>query len=459
MGRLFMTSTRNCFLRLPAILSIVALLCSGCFDFDLGLNGDPASKQNGGAPTSEDDGPPAADEDDGPPAADENDDEAEAALPPSEGEAPDDEAPDDPADAPPAAPDEPSSPDTGTDPPPSSVSTGSYGAGKTGPSAEACDTTGTRVSSIAAISGSGTFLLSGGSYGALSVPEGGTVKPYNCEQVTINGTVSLGNGATVAGLTVKSDAKWVIRIGGRDITVRNSTINGGSIEAIRVFDNANNVDLVGNNIDGGRNNHTVKVIAESGSAHPADIRIHNNRFTKRYYGTASEDLLQLEGHKDVVVTNNTFENNPSGEDGLDVKQGTDGILVEHNDFNGSTIQHECLMVAGGYARNIIRDNQFSDCKAISLGAGYDTWPWWRFEANHLRDSQLRLRQSRDAEVIGNDMVGGQLTLGIPTENDNPRNLTLIDNRFSGVWIDNNLIYSYTCANNVLDGVSGSSLDC
>jgi hypothetical protein len=428
----------------------------------LGLNGDPASNQNGGAPRSKKDRPPAADENNDPPAADENDEAGAAlppALPPSEEEARD-EAPDDPADAPPAAPDEPSSPAGGsTDSPPSSVSTGSYGAGKTGPSAEACDTTGTRVSSIAAIRGSGTFLLAGGSYGALSVPEGGTVKPYNCEQVTINGTVSLGNGATLAGLTVKSDARWVIRIGGRDITVRNSTINGGSIEAIRVFDNASNVDLVGNNIDGGRYNHTVKVIAESGSAHPTDIRIHNNRFTKRYYGTAGEDLLQLEGHKDVVVTNNTFENNPSGEDGLDVKQGTEGILVEHNEFNGSTIQHECLMVAGGYARNIIRDNQFSDCKAISLGAGYDTWPWWRFEANHLRDSQLRLRQSRDAEVIGNDMVGGQLTLGIPTENDNPRNLTLIDNRFSGVWIDNNLIYGYTCANNVLDDVSGSSLDC
>ena len=259
---------------------------------------------------------------------------------------------------------------------------------------------------------------------------------------------------------MRSDSNWVIRIGGRDITVRNSTVNGGSIEAIRIFDNADNVRLTGNNLDGGRNNHTVKVISENRSGHPSRITIDHNRFSKQYYGTSSEDLLQLEGHHDVAVTNNTFEGNPQGEDGLDVKQGTQGIRVEGNEFRGSTIKDECLMVAGGYAENIIRDNRFSDCAAVSLGAGYDTWPWWRFEGNQLTDSQLRIRQSQDAEVIDNDMTGGQLTLGIPREGDNPKGLTLTNNTLVDVRIENGLRYAYSsCSGNVLDHVSGDSIGC
>lgn len=449
------TSHRLRTARWLSLLATVVLLSSAC-DGVLDVNGPPAAQDaaaqgrddaaSDGVGQGTDAAPPAQTSSQPAPAGDDADTAA----------APADPEPADPAPADPEPADEPGPAEPQAT---AAAGSGAYGAGATGPGAEQCETAGTRVSSTGQIRGNGVFLLAGGTYGSTSVPAGATVKPYDCQKVTINGTVSLGDGATLAGVTARTDSNWVIRIGGRGITVRNSTINGGSIEAVRIFNNADDVRLTGNNLDGGRNNHTVKVIAEDGAGHPSRIRIDHNLFTKQYYGTASEDLLQLEGHHDVTVTNNTFENNPRGEDGLDVKQGTDGIVVERNDFRGGNIKDECLMVGGGYAHNMVRDNRFSGCNAISLGAGYDTWPWWRFEGNHLTDSQLRLRQSQDAEVVGNDMVGGLLTLGIPAENDNPKDLEISGNTFVDVQINNRLRYSYSCSANVLEDVSGSTLSC
>ena len=338
---------------------------------------------------------------------------------------------------------------------------GAYGAGETGPSAEECSTNGTRINSAGAIRSSGTFLLEGGSYGSLSVPSGATVKPYNCQNVAVDGSVRLGDGATLAGVTVQSDSDWVIKIGGQDITVRNSTVKGGTIEAIRIYDNARNIKLIGNNLDGGRENHVVKVKAQSSSANPDNILIHNNRFTKTYYGGSSEDLLQLEGHDHVVVSNNTFSDNPRGEDGFDVKQGIDGMLVEHNRFEGNNINAECLLVQGSYAKNIVSDNMFTNCKGVSLGAHPEakSSPWWRFDGNKLRNSMLRMRRSENAEIVNTEMASGTLKLGITSQDDIPRNLKITGNTFSGVKVENRLKYSYTCANNVMHNMAGESLKC
>jgi hypothetical protein len=275
-----------------------------------------------------------------------------------------------------------------------------YGASGTGRRAEACTTTGTRVSNPAAFRSGGTYLLEAGTYDDLRIPSGATVKPFDCADVTVRGTVSLADGATVAGMRITSDAGWVMRISGRDITVRHNVIRGGGIEAVRIYDDAANVRLVGNRLDGGRNNHVVKVKSERSGHNPADIVIRNNRFTKTYYSSGSEDLLQLEGHRNVRIINNTFSNNPRGEDGVDVKQGTQGMVMRRNRFLGGNINGECLLVQGSYADNIVKRNHFEDCKAISLGAHPEarSRPWWRFAGNRLEDSSLRLRRSEDAVV-------------------------------------------------------------
>ena len=336
-----------------------------------------------------------------------------------------------------------------------------YGAGKTGPAAESCATDGQRVRSAGAIGSGGTFLLEGGTYNGLRVPSGATVKPFDCEKVTIRGTVSLANGATLAGVTVTSDAGWVINIGGRNITLRHNAISGGSTETVRIRDNATNVRLDGNTLDGGRNNHVVKVKSESSGQHPTDIVIHNNRFTKTHYSSSSEDLLQLEGHRNVTITNNTFANNPRGEDGVDVKQGTQGMVMRRNHFLGGNINSECLLVQGSYAKNIVENNHFENCNAISLGAHPEARlrPWWRFAGNLVEDSELRLRRSENAMVVNNVMVGGVLKLGIAGGDDVPRNPTVSGNKLTNVSIANRVAGDITCANNAMSKVSGDALRC
>jgi pectate lyase len=339
--------------------------------------------------------------------------------------------------------------------------TGPYGARRTGPSAETCETDGTRVSSVNSITGPGTFLLRRGSYGSMSVPPGATVKPYDCARVTITGAVSLGDNSTLAGVMIEADADWVLRINGDGITIRNNTIHGGTVEAVRIFDGASNVTLVGNNLDGGRDNHVVKVAGGAGSGNPDNIVIRNNRFTKTFYSDTTEDLLQLEGHDHVEITGNTFSANPRGEDGIDVKEGTDGMLVLRNAFEGTDIAGECLLVQGGYANNIVRDNLFKDCKAVSLGAHPEdrSDPWWRFEGNRLENSTLRVRRSADAEIVDVEMVGGTLQLGLTSQGDTPRDLHLTGNRFIRVTVDNNLRHEYTCSDNVMVDLAGDALDC
>ena len=243
--------------------------------------------------------------------------------------------------------------------------------------------------------------------------------------------------------------------------MRHNTVRGGSIEAVRIHDNARNVKLVGNNIDGGRNNHTVKVKSESSGANPDGIVIRGNRFSKTYYSGSSEDLLQLEGHNYVEITNNTFADNPRGEDGVDVKQGTRGMLMERNRFEGGNINAECLLVQGSEADNVVQDNVFDDCKGVSLGAHPEAQqsPWWRFEGNQLRDSMLRIRRSVNAEIVGVDMVGGTLKLGLTSRDDTPRNLKIRNSRFADVEIDNNLEYGYECADNVMLNTSLDGLQC
>lgn len=452
-----MSVRTNRLLRTLLGLTVWSMLCTGCL-FDLGNASGllqpaaPADDDQDTADPAPVEPPASVGERDDPPAPEPEPEPAENDNPP----APEPEPEPEPADN-----DNPPAPEPDPEPagnPPSGNRR--YGAGQTGPTAESCTTQGTRVSSTGAIAGNGTYLLTAGTYGNLRVPSGATVKPYDCAKVTVRGTVSMANGSTLAGLTVISDAGWVLNIGGRDITLRHNAIRGGSTETVRIRDDATNVRLEGNTLDGGRNNHVVKVKSESSGHNPADIVIHNNRFTKTHYSSSSEDLLQLEGHRNVTITNNTFSDNPRGEDAVDVKQGTQGMVMRRNDFVGSNIAGECLLVQGSYAKNIVEDNRFRNC-TVSLGAHPEerSSPWWRFDGNLLENSELRLRRSENAVVTNNVMVGGLLKLGISSNDDIPRTPTVSGNTFTNVSIANRLTGSYTCADNAMSNMSGDALRC
>jgi hypothetical protein len=141
-----------------------------------------------------------------------------------------------------------------------------------GPGNEDRDTTGTQATTsnyttvlAAANSGDEVLLRAGTTYGNLNIPAGVTVKPYDCEPVTAS-SFDLQNGSTIAGFTVSStSAQWLDRIDGRttaitDVEIRNMTLRGGTTEAIRIEDDVDGVLITGSDIDGGQNNHAIKVM-------------------------------------------------------------------------------------------------------------------------------------------------------------------------------------------------------
>lgn len=335
--------------------------------------------------------------------------------------------------------------------PPTTTTTapsGSYGMSGTGPGLEPCTTTGIAVTTSAAVTSApqnSVILMRAGTYSTgFTVPQGSTVKPYNCETVQINDNVAVNNNTTVAGLSITANSdSWALRITARtNVTVRNSNIRGGTIEAIRIDGAANGVTITGNLIDGGLNNHTMKVRSNVGN--PTNITISNNLFTKIHFG-GGEDLLQLEEHGVVVVDHNTFRDNPTGEDGIDVKSGG-GVTITGNLFDGATINFECLLVQGNLQPILVQANKITGCTA-SLGAHPEGNhnPSWTFRQNLLVDVTLRLRRSFDARMEGNTwQSGGLVQLGTSTSGDYPRSALFTGNNFGSAGWDPEPLATFTC---------------
>ena len=215
--------------------------------------------------------------------------------------------------------------------------------------------------------------------------------------------------------------------------------------------------LDGLDVDGGRDNHVLKVRSNGGS--PDAITISNSRFSKTFFSTSSEDLIQLEGHGNVVITRSTFSANTQGEDGIDVKTGA-GVTIVGNYFDGQSLNAECLLVQGDRATNVVEGNFFDNGCTVSLGAHPEAQlsPWWRFANNWLYNTELRLRRSVDAMVVHNTVVGGRLTLGTSTSGDQPRNAVIANNIFQGSSFSDKATsagFSYTCTTNIFTGTSGS----
>jgi hypothetical protein len=356
-----------------------------------------------------------------------------------------------------------------------------YGAGSVGPGREPCETDGIVVDggdyprAINNADAGSTVLIRGGTYGeGFAIPAGTSgnptiVKPYNCENVTINAGIGVDSWTTVAGLRLNSPSTWAIRVH-RDsgtamtnVVVRNNKIRGGNVEAIRISRNVRNIDITGNDLDGGRKNHVIKVHWENSSWRPTNINIVNNVFHKNETGSG-EDLLQLEGHHTVLVERNTFRNVPN-EDGVDIKAAGPGggATLRRNYFDGSSIRAECLLVQGTRANTIIENNYFDNGCQASLGAHPEngSLPWWRFRNNIIDNGELRLRRSEGAEILNNTMQGGTLKLGLGS-GDHPRNAIITGNTFTNVDLIDRVTDAgdtYTCTNNTLTNVTGDWSAC
>jgi hypothetical protein len=185
-----------------------------------------------------------------------------------------------------------------------------------------------------------TVLLRTGNYdpsGTLTVPSGTSAAPilvgsYNGERPVIVGPVRVnGSFVTVEGLKIQTSTdSYALQIERasstalQNITLKNLEVLGGTGDGIRIRSNVRDTTLLNSIVDGGRNNHAMKILCSSETSAncqfiPENIKVHNNEFHKQFFGTtATEDLIQIEGTGNVEITSNDFSANP-GEECVDIK--------------------------------------------------------------------------------------------------------------------------------------------
>ena len=314
-----------------------------------------------------------------------------------------------------------------------------------------------------------TVLLRAGSYtpsGNLDVPTGAesqpiTVANHNRESVRINGAVRFGLGHVILeGLQIDSgeDSDYTIQIESRtdtlisNIRITNADILGGTIEAIRIRGNVQDVTIENSLLDGGRDDHVVKIRCDDTQGCnrvPENIVITNNAFSKRRSSFfpkklccdesvgGSGDLLQLSGNGDVTISYNHFGGNDY-EDCVDIKsQGRNGAVTifSHNivdsthdkkfPSSSSGCRQEGLLLHGSHRGPvIIKGNYF-------IGGGN------RFRVTNLEtavqnnifaDTKLVLA-GRDMTFAYNTVLRGALKMG--DSRSTPYGAILINNIFSG----------------------------
>ena len=313
-----------------------------------------------------------------------------------------------------------------------------------------CAPSGTWQSRIEGAGPGTTILLRDGTYdpsGTLDIPAGMTDFPiviakYNREAPRITGPVVFGNGhVLMEGLTVNAAAEsnYAILIEKttsgtpkQNIELKNLDVLGGTIEAIRLRGNVRGIAIRRSLIDGGRNNHTMKVRCQTtgscGSLIPENITIENNKFSKNcaFPTAAGEDLLQFEGAGNATVIHNEFGNNPNGEDCVDWKsQGRTGttIVFSHNLVDDCNFEGILFQQAQTNGTTTIEGNRF-------------------FGPQLLRHTHAGTRVINNVFSSGTTVVSADnLTVGFNTFLSSfkfgdatagpPQGLTLINNIFSG----------------------------
>lgn len=349
-----------------------------------------------------------------------------------------------------------------------------------------------------------TFLLRGGLYQASQTLRIGaglsgqlvTVKPYNCEAVTLRGGLQLQSYTVLAGLRIESalstqtGPSYTLRIDGkttvrRAITIRNNTIVGGEVDAIRINDQVSGVTITGNQIDGGKGGHDLFVTTEIQpivtTKSPTNIQISNNRFTKVYYratGIPSEDMFQVRDARVIRFLNNTCENGSRMEQCVDIKSVSAPLTIQGNLFNGATLHQDgsgedessgCMVIHefdGRPELHLIENNYFRHCRTTiirfaSEGGLANSSGIVRYNvflnANSTDNDALLIWRSENVRFENNTMIRGALKLGRGnglSQNPpiTPKNTILKNNLFFQNRIDDNTRspdFTYQCSFNLL----------
>ena len=321
-----------------------------------------------------------------------------------------------------------------------------------------------------------------------------TVKPYNCEAVTLRGSFTPLSYTVIAGLRIEgvglpvADLNYVIRVDGknkgalRTLVVRNNTIVGGTVDAVRVNDDVVGLAFSGNNIDGGQGGHDLFVTTEVMPINPAkspdNVQITNNRFTKVYFqGTRSEDMFQVRDARQVRFTYNSCENGARMEQCIDIKSITVPMVIQYNRFDGSTLHQNgpgednsagCMTIHefDGHPENhLIEYNYFRNCRDTvirfaSEGGAAKSSGTVRYNVFLNPDATdadgLLIWLAENVIFEHNTMIRGTLKLGrgdglSKSPPITPKNTVLKNNLFYLTRLDDNTkapTFVYTCSHNL-----------
>ena len=389
-----------------------------------------------------------------------------------------------------------------------------YGAAATiGPSAEPCVTeahvanptvvtpTDNWQQLVVAAKPGATILFRSGIYQSqdkLWLPAGApdqwiTLKPYNCEAVTLYTSLRPLSYTRINGLTLEAkgvnDSNFVMRIDSEykgkywgnitQVVVQNNIIRGGKIDAIRISDDSTHVTITGNQIDGGGTGHNIFVTSEKLLQKPDQIVITNNRLTKQLFTTPAEDMFQVRDVGYVEFTHNTCTNGANMEQCVDIKTTTQPILIAHNFFDGANLhQHGagedgadgCMVIHESDSvadQHRIEYNYFTHCRrsAIRFASGTQTGltssalvRYNVFYQSNYQEGEIPVVRAQNLHFLNNTLICGRFKLGNGEQNGLPTNTVIKNNIFYKTQIEDNTTlpsHPYTCAHNLLYKTSDS----
>lgn len=269
-----------------------------------------------------------------------------------------------------------------------------------------------------------------------------TLKPYNCEAVTLYTSLRPASYNVIAGLHLEAsgigDVSWVIRIDGKNkgpiryVEIRNNTILGGDRDALKVSADVAHVTISGNHIDGGKAAHVLNIQSEEQANAPDQILITNNLLNKSHFTTPSEDMIQITDALNVEFSYNSCSNGHRMEQCVDIKHTRAPVFIHHNLFDGATLHLDgdgvdqskgCVTIHedDGHPENhLIEQNLFRHCRdtiirfasegGVMLASG--TLRYNLFVNPDATDADgLLIWAARDVTFVNNTMIRGTLKLG------------------------------------------------
>jgi hypothetical protein len=349
-----------------------------------------------------------------------------------------------------------------------------------------------------------TLLLRGGVFMAsdlVSIPAGSaghpiTLKPYNCEAVTLYATLRPRSYNIIAGLHIETqgiaDPNWIIRVDSKErghieqVIIRHNTLLGGYEDAIRLRGDVQRVLITGNHIDGGGVGHNIFVTAEDQPIAPSQIEISNNLLTKAYPPYAnllSEDMFQARDVGQILFAYNTCTNGLSMEQCVDIKSSQTPLWIMNNLFDGGNLQiigngedgsDGCMVIHetdGKPENHQVGRNLFKNCKGAALrfasgdqAAGdpveISRATLWEnlLVSPDTTEGEILIFRAQQVEWNHNTVINGYLKLGDAAQVKSPQDTLFRNNIFVGTRIDDRTqppASTYRCSNNLFYQTSGT----